>query len=376
MPEVQDIFSQYGNTFEATHKMSLQQSKAFHAIRCCRTSILGGHMDRCPHCGYQHPSYNSCRNRHCPKCQTFLKERWIENQSYDLLNVPYFHVVFTVPAELHPLFLSNQKALYRLLFSCAYDTLRCLAADKKYLGAQIGCVEVLHTWGQKLDYHPHIHCIVPGGGLTTARRWIPSRKKFFLPVKALSCLFRGKFLAALKETTLAFHGSASLYADPKAFADLVDRCYSKKWVVYCKPPFKDASGVIQYLGRYTHRVAISNNRILRVEHGKVTFKWRDYADGRKEKILTLSAVEFIRRFLIHVLPKGFMKIRHYGLLGNRNKTKKLLICKRLTHTPIQQKEKLPTLLLLKKLIGRDVSTCPVCGTLLKRNTSLSPPYVL
>lgn len=218
-------------------------------------------------------------------------------------------------------------------------------------------------------------CIVPGGGLTKNLRWVNSWKKFFLPVKALSRLFRGKFLAALTKTPLVFHGCASLYANPNTFSNLLDRCYAKNWVVYCKPPFKDVSGVIQYLGRYTHRVAISNSRILRMENGMVTFKWRDYTDRRKEKILTLSAVEFIRRFLLHVLPKGFMKIRHYGLLGNRNKTKKLLVCKRLTHTPVRQKEKLPTLQLLNKLIGRDVSTCPVCGTLLKRNISLSPPYM-
>ena len=372
MPEVQDVFCEYGDAYESGHAMTYQQQKAFRAIRLCRTSALGGHVDECPECGYQRPSYNSCRNRHCPKCQMLMKERWIENQSYDLLNIQYFHVVFTVPAELNPIFLSNQEKLYRLLFSCAAETLTQLACDKKYLGAQIGCIEVLHTWGQRLDFHPHIHCIVPGGGLNKIGQWVSSRKKFFIPVKVLSSMFRGKFLAALKTMNLDFHGTAKQYEDPRDFLNLVDRCYKKEWVTYCKPPFKDSSGVINYLGRYTHRVAISNNRILNVRNSQVTFKWRDYSDGNKEKVMTLSAMEFIRRFMLHILPKGFMKIRHYGLLGNRNKTKKLTLCKRLTNTPIRPKEKLPTRQLIQKLIGHDISTCPVCGTLLRQFTSLSP----
>ena len=375
MPEVQNVFSEYGEAYESSHPMTIQQRKAFQAIKQCRTAALGGHVDECPDCGYQRPSYNSCRNRHCPKCQSLLKERWIENQSFDLLNIQYFHVVFTVPADLDPIFLSNQEKLYRLLFSCAAETLTQLAWNKKYLGAQIGCIEVLHTWGQNLHFHPHIHCIVPGGGLNKIGQWIPSRKKFFIPVKVLSRMFRGKFLAALKTMNLDFCGSAKQYEDPRDFLNLVDRCYNKEWVAYCKPPFRDSSGVIHYLGRYTHRVAISNNRILNVRNGQVTFKWRDYADGRKEKIMTLSAMEFIRRFLLHVLPKGFMKIRHYGLLGNRNKTKKLTLCKRLTNTPIRPKEKLPTLQLIQKLIGHDISTCPVCGTLLRHTIGLPPPIV-
>ena len=315
MPEVQDVFCEYGAAYESSHAMTYQQQKAFQAIRLCRTSSLGGHVDECPECGYQRPSYNSCRNRHCPKCQMLMKERWIENQSFD------------------------------------------------------------HTWGQRLDFHPHIHCIVPGGGLNRIGRWVSSRKKFFIPVKVLSRMFRGKFLAALKTMDLDFHGTAEQYEDPREFLNLVDRCYRKEWVAYCKHPFRDSSGVINYLGRYTHRVAISNNRILNVRNSQVTFKWRDYSDGNKEKVMTLSAMEFIRRFLLHILPKGFMKIRHYGLLGNRNKTKKLTLCKRLTNTPIRQKEKLPTRQLIQKLIGHDISTCPVCGTLLRQFASLSPPLV-
>ena len=350
------------------------QRKASRAILNCKTGSLGINMNICPDCGHIETHNNSCRDRNCPNCQAVNKEIWVDQRRSEVIDTSYFHVVFTVPAELNPIFLSNQEKLYRLLFSCAAETLTQLAWDKKYLGAQIGCIEVLHTWGQRLDFHPHIHCIVPGGGLNKIGQWVSSRKKFFIPVKVLSRMFRGKFLSALKTMKLVFHGTAEQYENPRDFLNLVDRCYRKEWVTYCKPPFKNSSGVINYLGRYTHRVAISNNRILNVRKGQVTFKWRDYSDGNKEKVMTLSAMEFIRRFLLHVLPKGFMKIRHYGLLGNRNKTKKLLLCKRLTNTPIRPKEKLPAPQMIQKLIGHDITTCPVCGTLLQL-ASLSPPLV-
>lgn len=320
-------------------------------------------MDACPSCGYTKPSYNSCRNRHCPKCQTFAKERWLENQKFDLLDIRYFHVVFTVPDILNPLFLRNQESMYKLLFQASAQTLQQLALDKKYLGAGIGMTSVLHTWGQNLMYHPHIHCIVTGGGLTQYGKWQNSRKKFFLPVKVVSRLFRGKFLALIKERF-----------DPQEIHPLLDACYTKEWVVYCKPPFKDASCVMEYLGRYTHRVAISNNRILSTDANNATFKWRDYKDNNRWKVMTLFAEEFIRRFLLHILPKGFMKIRHYGILGNRNRTKNLLVCKRLTFTPIRAKEKLPSLALIQKLTGRDITTCPACGAAkLQFHSNLSPP---
>lgn len=344
------------------------------AISDCRTESLGGHVDVCYSCGYIKPSYNSCRNRHCPKCQTFAKERWMENQRFDLLNVGYFHVVFTIPDTLNPIMLQNQSKLYRLLFTASAETLKELAAHRKYLGAYIGCTSVLHTWGQNLMYHPHIHCIVPGGGLSKCGKWVASRKKFFIPVKVLSRKFRGKFLALLKKETLQFHGQQEYLSDPIQFQNLLDSCYSKEWVAYCKPPFKNASCVVEYLGRYTHRVAISNNRIISMQNGNVSFKWRDYKDNNRLKVMTVTAEEFIRRFLLHILPKGFMKIRHYGILGNRNKTKKLLICKRLTNTIIRVKEKLPTLALLQKLTGRDVGICPACGTArLQFLSNLSPP---
>ncbi len=339
----------------------MAQHKTMNAILNCRTARLGGHMDQCPECGYQRPSYNSCRNRHCPKCQMLSKERWIDAQKGDLLNVGYFHVVFTVPQELNLWIYRNQQDCYNLLFRCVAETIQELSADKKYLGAAIGHTAVLHTWGQNLCFHPHIHCIVPGGGLTKLGKWLPSRKKFFLPVKVLSRKFRGKFLALLKRQF------------PNIDTSLLSECYSKEWVVYCKPPFKDAACVVEYLGRYTHRVAISNNRILSTENGQVSFKWRDYRDGSRWKVMTLSAEEFIRRFLMHVLPTGFMKIRHYGFLSSRGKQKKLHICKVQTDTPLKGREKLSTEALIQKILGRKPSQCPSCGCCSLLRTGLAPP---
>jgi len=361
MPEVQEILEKYGDAFLQKHRLSNVQYKAVNAIRNCRTSRLGGHMDKCPKCGYERPSYNSCRNRNCPKCQTFSKERWIDAQKADLLNVGYFHVVFTVPQELNMLIYRNQHDFYNLLFRCAAESLQELAADKKYLGAAIGFTAVLHTWGQNLCFHPHIHCIVPSGGLTTLGKWRPSRKKFFLPVRVLSRKFRGKFLALLKLQI------------PDLDQNLLNLCYQKEWLVYCKPPFKNAGCVVEYLGRYTHRVAISNNRILKIENGSVTFKWRDYRDHSRWKIMTLDADEFIRRFLMHVLPCGFTKIRHYGFLSSRGKQKKLKICKIQTGTSLKRKEKLSAEQLIQKLIGRKPSQCPNCGFTSLLRTDLAPP---
>jgi hypothetical protein len=374
MLEIQDIFVQYGESYRQKHKLSIGQHKAMNAIMNCRTDRIGGHLDVCPDCGFTKPSYNSCRNRHCPKCQTFAKEKWIENQKYDLLNVGYFHVVFTVPSELNPIIYQNQKVMYNLLFHVVAETLQELSADKKYLGATIGFTSVLHTWGQNLMFHPHIHCIVPAGGLTKDIKWQNTRKQFFLPIKVLSRKFRGKFLALIQQQKLEFKGGIANLENEPEFQDLLRLCYKKEWVVYCKPPFKTAACVVEYLGRYTHRVAISNNRILKLENGMVSFKWRDYKDGSKWKVMTVTAEEFIRRFLLHILPQRLMKIRHYGILGNRNKTKKLALCKVLTKTKLKPKEKASTLRLLQKLTGRDVSKCPACGS--QRwgfHSYLSPP---
>lgn len=363
MTELQDIFTQYREAYQLNHHLLPNQLKVIRAIENCRTSKLGGHMDACDECNFIRISYNSCRNRHCPKCQTLNKERWIAARKEDLLNVGYFHVVFTIPDLLNPVAYQNPRIVYDILFKAAAETLSELSADKKYLGAQIGFTAILHTWGQNLMHHPHLHCIVPGGGLNSSGKWVKSRKKFFIPVRVLSRKFRGKFLFYLKQTKIKFYGSVSYLQNPSMFHDWMSSLYQKEWVVYCKPPFKNASCVVEYLGRYTHRVAISNNRIVKLDNGVVTFKWRDYKDGNKQKEMNLTVNEFIRRFLIHVLPNGFTRIRHYGLLSPRNKATKLKLCKKLTNTMMSNtpKIKLSTLDLLKKLTGKDFTICPSCG---------------
>ena len=363
MHEVQEVFNLYGDEYRKVHRLSLVQHKAMAAIQKCRTADLGAHIDACNSCGCVDISYNSCRNRHCPKCQTLAKERWIDNQKHNLLNVRYFHVVFTVPDILRPVIYQNQSKLYALLFRAVAETLQELATDKKYLGATLGFTSILHTWGQNLNFHPHIHCIIPAGGLSSAGKWVYSRKKFFMPVRVLSRKFRGKFLHYLKTENLMFFGKQSYLGEPKHFLNLIDSCYSKQWVVYCKPPFKSAASVVEYLGRYTHRIAISNSRIINVDGGQVSFKWRDYRDNNQWKIMTISAKEFIRRFLMHVLPFRFMKIRHYGLLANRDKTKKITLCKQLTLTPVTDKFSASPLDLLSRMFGRDFSLCVHCGQL-------------
>jgi len=345
MIEVQDILNQFGGAFLESQKLSPVQAKAFRAIRACRTSALGAHVDTCDECGFEKISYNSCRNRHCTKCQTFTKEQWIEKQNQYLLNTGYFHVVFTLPEELNSIVLRNQEIVYGLLFKSVSETLLELCADHKYLGATPGITTVLHTWGQNLMFHPHIHCIVTGGGLTKDGNWRGSRKKFFIPAKVLSRKFRGKFLFYLKQAGLSFN--SALYRD--------------EWVVYCKPPFKNASKVIEYLGRYTHRVAISNNRILDLNDGKVTFSWRDYRDNSRKKTMTVTAVEFIRRFMLHILPSGFRKIRHYGILASRDKSKRISLCKKLTRAAFPTAHPTTTLERLRKMLGEDFDLCPCCG---------------
>ena len=345
--EIQDIFAEHIGAYAQNRRMNRVQKKAVRDIINCRTAVLGTHIDTCDNCGHMRISYNSCRNRHCPKCQTFAKEKWIDKQRKNLLDIPYFHVVFTVPSELNPVFRQQQSIMYALLFQAASETVLELCADRKYLGAVPGITAILHTWGQNLQFHPHIHMIVTGGGLTSDQKWRASSKNFFLPVRVLSTKFRGKFLALLKAQS------------PTTDKNLFNICYQKKWVVYCKPPFDNAGKAIAYLGRYTHRVAISNDRILSLENGKVMFRWRDYTHGNQVKLMTLDAEEFIRRFLLHILPGGFRKIRHYGLFASRNKGDRLVLCRRLTNTP-QPAQKLPLMALLEKMLGKDFDLCPCC----------------
>jgi hypothetical protein len=329
--EVADIFHSYIEDYRRDHPVSHAQQKAINAILQCRTAALGGHIDMCDHCGAIDISYNSCRNRHCPKCQTVKKLRWIKQREAELLPVPYFHVVFTLPHELNPLIYSNQALLYDLLFKAVSETLLAFGQDTKRLGGELGAILVLHTWGQNLSFHPHLHCIVPGGALTKDSRWIEAKSNYLFPVKAMAKHFRANYLRHLQEyyaqNTLAFYGQSEGYALSAEFNRLKETLWQKEWVVYAKQPFAGPQQIIQYLSNYTHRIAISNHRLISCEDGKVSFRWRDYADRNKTKVMTLSADEFIRRYLQHVLPLGFTRIRQIGFLANRYKAEKLKKCR-------------------------------------------------
>ncbi len=380
MIEVQDIFSEFRTKYCDDHNLPFQLRKTMRNIVSCRTAELGGHVDECDKCGHTRISYNSCRDRHCPKCQTLSKERWIENRKDDLLPISYFHVVFTIPHELEFLTLINKKEMYSILFKATSETLLELSRDIKYLGAEIGFTTILHTWGQNLMNHTHTHNIVSSGGLSLdGTRWVSSKKDFFIPVKVLSRKFRGKFLYYLKkdyyDNKLKFINEIEELKYKDVFQCFVDRLYNKEWVVYCKPSFGSAEHVIEYLGRYTHRVAISNNRILAFENGYVVFKWKDYRDNNKEKLMTVTAEEFIRRFLMHVLPYKFVKIRHYGILSNRNRMTKLKKCKRILKVSMSKMEikvRLSTAELLFKLTGVDVNKCPCCSGKMMTKRKLDP----
>lgn len=363
MVEVQDVLARCGPSYLKSHALSLQQRKVYDDILACRTAVLGGHTDVCPECGETSVSYNSCRNRHCPKCQTYRKEKWVEERSTDLLDIGYYHAVFTVPAELNPVFCCNQELCYQLLFRCAWETVRAFSDDPRYLGARTGATAVLHTWGRRLQYHPHVHMIIPSGGLTARGTWRRSGKSFFAPVKAMSVVFRAKLLEGLKGmfARLRFYGTAEPLRNTDEFHRVASSLYERPWVVYCKKPFRDAGCVLSYLGRYTHRVAISNSRIVSCEDGCVTFGYRDSKDGDRVKRTTLAADEFIRRFLMHVLPKGFAKIRHYGILASRDKSARIALCKRLTGTPITKHMAIDAAAIVERMIGRPPGTCVTCG---------------
>ena len=370
--EVADIFRAYGPAYREAHghEMPGRHLRAMRAVEICRSAELGGHVDECDHCGRLRISYNSCRNRHCPKCQCLDQERWLEARKEDLLPTAYFHPVFTAPEGVKPLALRNQEVVYSILFRAASESIKELMEDPKRLGAEVGFIAILHTWSQTLMDHPHLHCIVTGGGLSPdGLRWISCKGEFFLPVKVLSRLFRGKFLAYLKEAyekgKLAFPGKVAHWREKSAFNVLLKELYGQEWVVYCKPPFQSAERVMDYLGRYTHRVALSNDRLLKLEGGKVTFRYRDRKDNDRIKPMTLDASEFIRRFLLHILPDGFVKIRHYGILSNRSRNTKLGLCKRLLGVDCRhegrEKKSESWQDLLTRLTGHDPRICPYCG---------------
>jgi hypothetical protein len=342
--EVADIVRAQGDRFIHSNFRWFHWAhrKVLRAIARCRTAALGGHRDQCPRCGYRTTSYNSCRNRHCPKCQSGARDKWIMARQGELLPVAYVHVVFTLPHQLSPLALQNKKVLYDLLFRASAETLQEVARDPRHLGADIGFLSVLHTWGQNLLAHPHVHCVIPAGGLSPDRtRWIHPRYPFFLPVHVLSRVFRGKFVAALKrrfqQHQLTFAGTLQPLANEKAFRSFLRPLFRENWVVYAKPPFGGPHHVLGYLARYTHRVAITNHRLLAFEHDQVTFLWKDYAHGNKQRTMPLDSQEFLRRFLLHVLPRGFVRIRSFGFLATRHRARLLPLCQRLLadypHTP-------------------------------------------
>jgi hypothetical protein len=340
--EVAGIFRQHGAAYRAAHPLPLTQSRVMRAIEVCRTATLGGHIEQCDrgHCQYTRNAYNSCRNRHCPKCQSLARARWLESRQAELLSVEYFHVVFTLPEQIAELAFSNKETMYGILFRAAAETLLTLGADPKPLGAQLGFFAILHTWGQNLLHHPHLHVVIPGGGLSADHeRFVLCRqRRFFLPVKVLSSLFRRLFLEALEDAfyqkRLQFHGSVERLQDAGLFHNYLYAMEKREWVVYAQPPFGGPQQVLKYLARYTHRVAISNQRLLALEDGQVSFQWKDYREPDKQqqsKTLTVSADEFIRRFLLHTLPPGFQRIRFFGFLANRLRKEKLAFCRQLLH---------------------------------------------
>ncbi len=374
-PEVADIFRRYGDTYREQHGAALSrpQRAAMAAIEQCRTAALGGHVEQCDNCGDQRISYNSCRQRACPKCQSLARAKWLENRKAEVLETQYFHVVFTVPKEIAAIALQNQTTVYNILFHAAAETLQTIAADPKHLGAEIGFFAVLHTWGQNLAFHPHLHCVVPGGGLAPdGTRWIPCRPGFFLPVAVLSMLFRRLFMEALEKAfkagELQFFTTLRALSDPVAFRRHLDPVRRTHWVVYAKPPFAGPEQVLDYVGRYTHRVAISNHRLLDIDDGKVSFRWKDYRHGNQQKTMTLSADEFIRRFLLHVPPDGFQRIRYYGFLGNRYRKEKLARCRELLgmSQPVQLPDSMTTAPErdyhdhVEQLTGISLWECPTC----------------
>ena len=377
--EVADVIREHAEAYAQAcgGTVSSAKKRVMRRLTACRTAALGGHVESCDRCDYERIAYNSCRDRHCPKCQAGARAKWVDAREHDLLPVPHFHVVFTVPAEIAAIALQNKKVMYGILMRAAADTLLQIAADPRHLDAEIGVLSVLHTWGQTLVHHPHVHCLVPGGGLASDGTWIACRPGFFLPVAVLSPVFRGKFLArtrrAFARGELRFQGELEHLADPDRFARHLKSTYDHHWVVYSKPPFGGAGQVLRYLARYTHRVAIANSRIVAMSEGNVSFRYKDYAHGNRPRTMTLSGVEFLRRFLHHVLPKGFVKIRSHGFLANSVRATKLAACRAALRVDTPS----PTLPASQEAASAiSHPRCPACkvGTLVV--TERLPPYAL
>ena len=377
--EVADIFRRHGEAYRQAHgtNMGRVEHRVISAITACRTAALGGHVEQCADCGATRIAYNSCRNRHCPKCQGLARAEWLEARQAELLPVPYFHVVFTVPTAVGEIAFQNKAAVYAILFRTAAETLATIAADPRHLGAQLGMTMVLHTWGQTLQHHPHVHCVVPGGGPSLdGTRWVACRPGFFLPVRVLSRLFRRLFLRELENAfgagKLRFFGNLANLAEPQAFARRLGELRRLDWVVYAKLPFGGPEQVLAYLGRYTHRVAIANSRLLSLSDGRVRFTWKDYRQDGKTKVMTLDADEFIRRFLLHTLPDSFHRIRHYGFLANGARGDNLARCRRLLDArdvgacePVDNHPKGD-----RPLTATDFAICPDCGGTMRRTATV------
>jgi len=367
--EVADVFRRYGELYRHMHgaSMSGEQRRVMAAIEVCRTAVLGGHLERCDQCDYERNCFNSCRDRHCPKCQSLARAQWIEHRLAELLDCPYFHVVFTVPDEIAAIAYQNKGVVYDILFHTTAETLKTIGADPKHLGAEIGFFAVLHSWGQNLMLNPHLHCVVPGGGLSAdGQRWVRCRARFFLSVRVLSRLFRRLFLESMEKAfnsgKLQFFAALEFLRDPHAFAERIAQAKETDWVVYTKRPFAGPQQVLDYVGRYTHRVAISNNRLIDIDNGRVKFHWKDYRDNSQIKVMDLEADEFIRRFLLHVLPEGFQRIRYYGFLANRDRRNKLALCRQLLgmQTSSQTTSIKDYRERYQELTGRSLTLCPRC----------------
>lgn len=366
MPEIADILHAGMDAYVKKYGfLTKEHFTIVNALQVCRTSALGGHVERCGHCGYEEISYNSCRNRHCPKCQGKAAREWTKKRSEEVLPVPYFHVVFTIPQELNPIAVRNRKPFYDLMFKAVSATLLELAKSENRLGAEIGFFAVLHTWGQNLMEHPHIHCVIPNGGLSKNReQWKKGKPNYFLPVKVLSALFRGKFLAYFQEAVqtgaVGFHGNTSYLERKSEYRAFLAGVYQKDWIVYAKKPFAGPEQVIQYLSRYTHKIAISNRRIIAMQNGTVSFLWRDYQDQNRMKTMTLDIVEFIRRFLLHFLPKGFVRIRYFGFLGNRIRKQMIDLCRKLIQKTLSHCRNIVAASLVSPRSDVKSRLCPQC----------------
>ena len=349
--EVADVLNAHWNEVTTNEQFNTWQLRTLNALRRCRTAAMGGHIDSCDNCGHIRISYNSCRNRHCPKCQAVQREQWIAAREAELLPVSYFHVVFTLPEALNRLCMYEPKKMYDMLFATAWKVMQSFAHDRKHLGAETGMIAILHTWGQNLSLHPHLHCIVPAGGLTIRNKWKHARGdgKFLFPVKAMSKVFRGKFVAELRK---------GFPTEPQS---LYDKLFKRRWVIYAKLPFAGAEEVIEYLGRYTHKIAISNHRIQSVEANAVSFVYKDYRDAAKKKTMQLKPMEFIRRFALHILPKGFVRIRHYGILSSTRKTKDLPAIHEQLKSVYVKKEKQTVEQICTERLAYNAKMCPYCG---------------